>query len=222
MTETPVAPQDTTSRILIVDDHPLIRRALREMIDASEGLTTCGEASSEPEALDLVSRLKPDLAIVDLSLQSGTGLDLIKNIRAIDERVRMLVLSMHEEAYFAPRALRAGALGYVHKGEPQERLLKAIREVLQGRVHLSGNSAQPMLRRMVGGEVTIDADLSDREAEVLELIGGGLATRKIAEHLHLSVKTIETYREKLKTKLGLADAAELACYAAIWTQEQTR
>ncbi|MHC4408236.1 MAG: response regulator [Planctomycetota bacterium] len=212
-------------RVLVVDDHPLVRKALRELVCAQPDLVVCGETDNAPEAIQLVRDHRPHLAIVDLSLKSGSGLELIKQIRAWDKNVKVLVISVHEDAIFAPRALDAGALGYVNKGEPEDRILAAVRRVLQGKVALSDLIADHILRRFVGSHAaarTKIEKLSDREIEVLELIGQGHATRRIAEHLQLSVKTIETHREKLKLKLDLADGAALACYAAVWAHAQSR
>jgi len=210
-------------QVLIVDDHPLVRKALRDMITDQPDLQVCGEAARGPEAIGIVRQQVPDLAIVDLSLAQGSGLELIKSIHAENPEVRILVSSMHDESVYARRVLKAGALGYVNKAEPEARFLEAIREVLQGRVALSGSVMQRILQGSVGGTTeprqAIDS-LSDREIEVLDLLGQGLTTRRVAEHLHLSVKTVETYREKLKGKLGLADAAELARFAAVWVHEQ--
>jgi DNA-binding NarL/FixJ family response regulator len=200
-----------------------VRKALREIIAAQPELAVCGETDSAPEAIDLVRRCRPHLAIVDLSLKSGSGLDLIKRIHVHDEEVKVLVVSVHEDSLFAPRALDAGALGYVNKAEPEDRILAAIREVLRGRIALSPSIAEHIIRRSVGvhpGPRTMLDKLSDREIEVLELIGHGLPTRRIAHHLQLSVKTIETHRERLKQKLDLPDGAALARYAAVWAHEQ--
>ncbi|MHC4956686.1 MAG: response regulator [Planctomycetota bacterium] len=211
-------------RVLIVDDHPLVRKALRALVSAQPDLTVCGETDNGPEAIELVRACRPHLAIVDLSLKTGSGLDLIKHIHSWDDRVRVLVVSVHEDALFAPRAIEAGALGYVNKAEPEDRILTAIRDVLQGRVALSRATTERMLQRSVGAHRTPGTmleKLSDREIEVLERIGHGLSTRRIAEHLGLSVKTIETHREKLKQKLDLPDGAALASYAAVWAHEQS-
>jgi DNA-binding NarL/FixJ family response regulator len=218
--------QEQRARILIVDDHPLVRRAFRDMIEAQPDLAVHGEAAGAAEAIDAIRQDEPDLAIVDISLSEGSGLELIKCIRAQAPGVRILVVSMHDESLFAQRALQAGALGYVNKSESEERFLFAIREALRGRVALSGPIAQRILKSSVGGTRGDPRDafhrLSDREVEVLELLGQGLPTRRVAEQLHLSVKTIETYREKLKSKLGLRDGAALARFAAVWHYEQSQ
>ena len=211
------------TRVLIVDDHPLMRKALRALVTAQPDLEVCGEADNEPEAIALFRRCRPSLAIVDLSLRSGSGLDLIKRIHCIDEHARILVVSVHDDALYAPRAIEAGALGYVNKAEPEERILESIRKVVEGKVALSAATSDQLIHRWVGRRSapgTMVEKLSDRELEVLELIGEGLATRRIAEHLRLSVKTIETHREKLKLKLDLPDGAALARYAAVWAHKQ--
>jgi len=211
-------------RVLIVDDHPLMRKALRALVSAQPDLEVCGEADNEPEAIDRFRRCRPCMAIVDLSLRSGSGLDLIKRIHCVDEHARILVVSVHDDALYAPRAIEAGALGYVNKAEPEERILEAIRKVLEGKIALSASTSEHLIRRWVGKRRAPDTmveKLSDRELEVLELIGQGFSTRRIAEHLRLSVKTIETHREKLKLKLDLPDGSALARYAAVWEHEQS-
>ena len=210
--------------VLIVDDHPLVRKALRELITAQPDLMVCGEADNGPDAIEHFRNCRPCMAIVDLSLKSGSGLDLIKRMHGLDEHAKVLVVSVHEDALYAPRAIEAGALGYVNKAEPEDRILAAIRQVLRGRVALSASTTEHLIRRSIGKHHqprSMIEKLSDRELEVLELIGHGLSTRRIAEHLQLGVKTIETHREKLKTKLDLPDGAALARYAAVWAHEQS-
>ncbi len=209
-------------RVLIVDDHPLFRRGLRAMIEHEAGLEVCGEAADAGEALRQFSAHAPDLIIVDVSLKKGHGIELVKQIRARDRDVKILMCSMYEDRLFAERALRAGALGYVNKGEAPETILGSIHAVLGGCVSLHPEISQ----RILGG-VRRDAtparspgdSFSDRELAVFELIGHGLTTRAIAEQLHLSVKTVETYRENIKAKLGLKNGAELARHAAQWVLE---
>ena len=211
-------------RVLIVDDHPLVRRALRELVTAQPDMAVCGEADNGPEAIERFRNCRPCVVIVDLSLKVGSGLDVIKQIHSLDEHAKVLVVSVHEDQLYAPRAIEAGALGYVNKAEPEDRILAAIRRVLSGKVALSESTTEQLIRRSVGKprqSRTMLEKLSDREIEVLELIGQGVATRRIAEHLQLSVKTIETHREKLKLKLDLPDAAALARYAAVWVHEQS-
>ena len=213
----------TQARILIVDDHPLVRRGLGQLIADEPDLEVCGEAEDVSEALRQVNDVSPDLVIVDISLKSGNGVDLIKRIKARDEGVKMLVSSMHDESLFAQRVLRAGAMGYISKHEAPETVIHAIRQVLAGGFYLNSQSKDDMLRSVVSGRqtragVSIE-DLSDRELEVFELIGHGQTTRQIADRLHLSIKTIESHREKIKSKLNLKNAAELSRHAVQWLME---
>ena len=212
------------SRVLIVDDHPAVREALALRIGSQPDLEVCGEAADMSDALRLVTDTRPDVAVVDISLKTGNGIDLIKRIKDRNDCVRMLVWSMHSESLYAERALRAGALGYINKDQATDRIIEAIRRVLEGKVWLSETLAERMLQRAVGGrgqEITrspLDV-LADRELEVFRLIGGGVKTAEIAERLHLSVKTVETYRERIRQKLDLADGTELARYATQWLLE---
>lgn len=211
-------------RILLVDDHALVRRGLAEMIDREPDLEVCGEAADASRALDLIETAEPELVIVDITLKEGSGLELIKQIKVRHPSVRMLVLSMHDEKIYAERALRAGATGYLNKEEPADNVIEAIREVLAGRIYLSGQMADRILHRLVDREADLERSpidaLSDRELEVLELIGRGLTTRQIARELRLSRKTVDTYRENLKAKLQLSTAAELVRFAVAWTLDQ--
>lgn len=208
------------ARILVVDDHPIVRLGIRQMIAAEPHLTICGEADSAATALDLV-KSNPDLAIVDLSLEDGNGLELIRSLREAAPEMRVLVLSMHDEALFAERALRAGARGYIMKQEAIDGLVHAIQEVLAGRLFVSRRMSQHLLERLghdagrAGGRL---GSLTDRELEVFELIGRGLSTAAIAARLEVSTKTIETYRSNIKTKLDLKDATDLIRFAATWTE----
>ena len=209
------------TRILVVDDHPIVRLGIRQMISAEPDLEICAEAESAAAALDWAKRQTPDLALVDLSLAQGTGLDLLRSLRELAPGVLILVLSMHDETLFAERVLRAGARGYIMKREAITGLIVAIRQVLSGRVYLSENMAQSVLERLAHDSPASEkpvANLTDRELEVLDLIGRGLSTASIAEQLRVSVKTIETYRSNIKTKLNLKDAADLIRFAATWTE----
>jgi DNA-binding NarL/FixJ family response regulator len=212
-----------THRILIVDDHPIVRRGLAQIINDQPDLEVCGQAESQAEALKLLVETEPELIIVDVSLKDGSGIELIKQIKSRLPDAKMLVSSMHDESLFAERALRAGAMGYIDKQEATERTVEAIRHVLGGRVYLSSRMADRMLHRIVAGEAEPDRSpiesLSDRELEVFELIGQGLMTRQIAKKLHLSHKTIETYRENIKQKLNLKSGAELTRHALQWVLE---
>jgi DNA-binding NarL/FixJ family response regulator len=211
-------------RILIVDDHPAIREALAIRIAAEADLEVCGEAADEAEAGRLVAAVNPNLAVIDLALKSGSGLDLIKRLRETHADLRMIVWSMYDENLYAERVLRAGARGYINKEQATSQIIEAIRAVLDGKVYLSPAMTEKLLGRHVGpagkesGRSPIDA-LTDRELEVLRLIGQGVKTADIATRLHLSVKTVETYRDRLRQKLDLRDGTELAHFAAQWELE---
>jgi DNA-binding NarL/FixJ family response regulator len=212
------------TRVLIVDDHPAVREALALRIGRQLDLEVCGEAADTTEALALIAERQPDVAVVDISLKTGNGIDLIKRIKARNDQVRLLVWSMHSESLYAERALRAGALGYVTKDQATDRIIEAIRRVLDGKVWLSEAMAERLLHRAVGTEGAaatlspLDA-LADRELEVFRLIGEGMKTAEIAERLHLSVKTVETYRDRIRQKLDLSDGTKLAHYATQWVLE---
>lgn len=213
-------------KILIVDDHSLVRSGLSDLLNSQADLEVCGEAEDAATAVGLVREKHPDLAIIDIMLKGGSGVELIKQIKALDPSVRMLVSSMHDETLYAERVLSAGAMGYVNKQEPASRVLDAIRQILAGRVYVSEKIADRVLRRVSHGagepgRTPLDT-LSDRELEVFTLIGQGLATRQIAERLNLSIKTIDTYREHIKTKLDLESANELVRSAVAWTLDTER
>jgi len=212
------------ARVLIVDDHPAVREALAMRIGRQSDMEVCGEAADLSEALRLVADTQPDVAVVDISLKTGSGIDLIKRIKDRNDTIRMLVWSTHSESLYAERALRAGALGYINKDQATDKIVEGIRRVLEGKVYLSDAMVQTMLQRTVGGgreEITrsrLDA-LANRELEVFQLIGQGVKTGEIAKRLHLSVKTIETYRDRIREKLDLHDGAELGHYATQWMLE---
>jgi len=209
---------------LIVDDHPAVREALASRIGRQPDLEVCGEAADTTEALRMVADTQPDMAVVDISLKTGNGIDLIKRIKDRNDSVRMLVWSMHSESLYAERALRAGALGYINKDQATDKIVDAIRRVLAGKVYLSDAMAEKMLQRAVGGgrkgatRSPLDA-LADRELEVFRLIGQAVKTAEIAQRLHLSVKTVETYRDRIRQKLDLSDGTALAHYATQWLLE---
>jgi DNA-binding NarL/FixJ family response regulator len=212
------------TRVLIVDDHPAVREALALRIGRQRDLEVCGEAADVGEALRLIAESEPDVAVVDISLKTGNGIDLIKRVKARNEHVHILVWSMHSEALFAERALRAGALGYLNKDQATDRIVEAIRWVLAGKVYLSQAMTERMLQRAVGGgrEEVIRSPLdvlADRELEVFRLIGQGVKTVEIAERLHLSVKTVETYRDRIRRKLDLSGGTKLTHYATQWVLE---
>lgn len=208
-------------QVLLVDDHPVVRQGVRLLIDRQPDLDVCGEAGNLHEALEAIECHQPDIVLVDLSLGSESGLDLMKLMVEQGMGVKMLVLSMHDESVYAERALRAGAHGYVMKDCSPDDLFAAIREVLDGKIHVSALIASRMIKRSVHGgggsgqAMTVDL-LSDRELEVFRMIGSGQSTSQIAEALGLSVKTIETYRAHIKRKLGLADGNDLTCRAIRW------
>jgi DNA-binding NarL/FixJ family response regulator len=212
------------TKVLIVDDHPAVREALAIRIANIPDLQVCGEAADLADALKLVAEVKPDLAVIDISLKTGDGLDLIKRIKARDETVRILVWSMHSESLYAERALRAGAQGYITKEQATGQIVEAIRQVLDGKVYLSQGMTEKLLQRTVGeggaslGHSPVEA-LSDRELEVLRLIGKGVKTAEIANQLHLSIKTVETYRDRIRQKLGLSDGTNLIRFATQWVLE---
>jgi DNA-binding NarL/FixJ family response regulator len=207
-------------RIVIVDDHPLFRKGLQDMIHSDGTFAVCGEAGNAAEAIDMIRKVNPDMAIVDLSLPGANGIELIKNIRAEFQGLPILVLSMHDESLYALRALRAGAEGYVMKHEAMANVIHAIREVFNGRPYLSPAMAAQVItkfaHREAEGEVDAVERLSDRELEILELIGKGNDVRQIAKLLHLSPKTVETHRSHIKDKLDLKNSREVARFALQW------
>lgn len=213
--------EQRTIRILVVDDHPIVRVGIRQMLASEPDLEICGEAESADAGRQLAATLRPDLAIVDLSLSQGTGLDLIRSLRESMPALPVLVLSMHDESLFAERVLRAGARGYIMKREAIAGLVGAIRQLLAGRIYVSQGIAQAVLERVGHEDAASDnplASLTDRELEVFGLIGRGLGTSAIAEQLAVSVKTIETYRSNIKSKLNLKDATDLIRMATTWTE----
>jgi DNA-binding NarL/FixJ family response regulator len=211
-----------TSRIMIVDDHALVRHGLGQLISGEPDLEVCAQAATMDEAMDLLST-NPDLIVVDISLKEGSGIELIKQIKVKHPDVHMLVSSMHDESLFAERALHAGAKGYINKQESTDKVLDAIRHVLDGHIYLSPKMTDRLLHGVVEGqkipETSSIEKLSDRELQVFELIGQGMSTRQIANQLHLSVKTIETHREHIKSKLNLKNGAELSRHAVRWVLE---
>ncbi len=208
-------------RILIVDDHPLVRQGLIGLLSAERDFEVCGEASGAAEARQLVARANPDVAIVDLSLKDGNGIELTKELHAQAKKLKLLVLTMHDESLFAERALRAGAVGYVSKHEASRTIIQAVRTVLEGKLYLSQRMTEQMVQRAIGaGDVRSPIErLTDREIQVFELIGQGLTIRQIARRLDLSPKTVETHRDHLKEKLGLKNSNELTKHAVQWVLE---
>jgi len=216
----PSMPATTRSRILIVDDHPIVRQGLSLLIAQDSRLEVCGEASDASEAMRQCAGARPHLVVIDISLRNGNGIELIKQIKTQYAGIKMLVASMHDESVYAERALRAGAMGYINKAEATEKVIDAIHNILEGRLYLSPKLADKMLHRLVTtGESTSRSPvetLSDRELEVFEMIGRGMTTREIAAKIHLSPKTVETYRENIKKKLDLSNATELTRHAVQW------
>ena len=218
--ENPKCDPPDAKRIVIVDDHPLFRKGLEELIQSDDSFAVCGEAGNATEAMEVIRKLDPELAIVDLSLPGANGIELIKNIRAEFPKLPILVLSMHDESLYAMRALRAGADGYVMKHEAMANVVHAIHEVFNGRPYLSPAMAAQVITKFAHRDAEGETDpverLSDRELEILELIGKGKEVRQIAKLLHLSPKTVETHRAHIKDKLDLKNAREVARFAVQW------
>jgi DNA-binding NarL/FixJ family response regulator len=207
-------------RILIVDDHPLVRLSLREVIQRESDLVVCAEAEDREQALAAVATSNPHLAIVDLTLKTSDGMELIKDLRDRYPKVQILVLSMHDEALHAERAVRAGARGYITKTEAATKIMVAIRQILSGEIYWSEKAAARVASRVATRSraatgLSVDC-LADRELQVFELIGAGRSTRQIAAALHINVSTVETYRTRIKEKLNLKDALDLLQYAIRW------
>ena len=218
----------TKHRVIVVDDHPIVRQGLAQMIDREPDLVVCGEAEEAHAALQAIAALKPDIVVIDISLNGPSGIEMLKTLRQTDPKLRVLILSMHDEMVYAERALRAGANGYIMKQEATEMVLVALRRILGGEVYVSSRVANRMLKQMVGGvprsqQVSglspVDG-LTDRELEVFRLIGEGHSTRQISDELHLSVKTVETYQSHIKEKMGLKNARELVQYAIQWVMSE--
>lgn len=218
---TPVAAK---RRIFLVDDHPITRQGVVVLINQEPDLEVCGEADSAPKAFDLLQKSKADLAVVDISLKTTSGIELTKNLKVLLPDLPVLIMSMHDESLYAERALRAGAKGYVMKQEASDNILIAIRRILEGELYLSEKMKEKMLHRLVHNrkdEVVFSIDtLSDREMEVFQLIGNGFSTRQIATKLNLSVKTIDSYREHLKLKLHIEKGADLVRHAIQWVKSE--
>jgi len=214
------------TRIFIVDDHPLLRRGLAELINRETDMVFCGEAEDSPSAMRLIAQIKPDLVIVDISLKGYNGIELIKNIKAFDQSIQILVLSMHDESVYAMRVLKAGAKAYVMKQEVVDKVMEAIRRIRAGKVFVSERVASRMLDQVVvGGDPATDSPidlLSDRELEIVSMIGSGQPTREIAAKLHISIKTVESHRARIKEKLNLGNAIQLVQFCVRWVEDGTR
>jgi DNA-binding NarL/FixJ family response regulator len=212
------------SRILLVDDHPLVRERLAEIINREKDLVICGDAEDRHQALQVVKTSRPDLVIVDITLKSSDGVELIRDIHARWPALLTLVVSMHDESLYAERALRAGARGYITKQEATRNILSAIRRVLAGQIYLNESIASRILSRLAtparAAGSTLAELLADRELQVFELTGRGLNTRQIAARLHLGVKTVETYRARIREKLDVKDPDDLLSIAISWTHRQ--
>ncbi|MGA2427749.1 MAG: response regulator transcription factor [Candidatus Acidiferrum sp.] len=209
------------SRVLLIDDHPIVRQGLALLIDRETDLSVCGEAEGAHTAFHAIASLHPDIVVLDISLSGPDGLDVLKEIRMKSQSLPVLILSMHDESIYAERAMRAGANGYIMKQEATDKVLVAIRRILQGEVYLSERLTTTMLQQFVRGTSPAKSsplvNLTDRELEVFRLIGEGHTTRQIADQLHLSVKTIESYQAHIKEKLALRNARELVQHAIEWT-----
>ena len=212
------------SKVLVVDDHPIVRQGLALLINRETDLIVCAEAEDARMAMQSISTAKPDILVVDISLNGPDGLDLLKDIRARHPELPVLILSMHDESIYAERALRAGAQGYIMKQEATEKVLVALRRILSNEIYVSERIANRMLQRYIGspgeGRPSSVSDLTDRELEVFRLIGEGHSTRQIAEQLHISVKTVESYQAHIKEKLSLRSARELVQHAIQWSIDE--
>jgi DNA-binding NarL/FixJ family response regulator len=211
-------------RIFIVDDHPLVREWLATLINQQSDLRVCGEAGSASDGIKLIPAAKPHVAVVDISMEGGSGIELIKDLKALCPEVGVIVLSMHDEGLYRERALRAGARGYVMKREATKTVLQAIRCVLEGKLYLSDKLARKLAGELVEGKTAETASpvelLSDRELEVFQLLGRGLGTRQIAEEMHVSFRTVQTFSARIKEKLNLTSATELLRVAMRWNDSQ--
>lgn len=207
-------------RLAIIDDHPIVTKGIEDTFTDVEGIEIVGSAASEAEGLRLAEEAEPDVMIVDLSLEAGSGLGLIKAVHALNEGIRMLVFTMHDEKLYAERTLRAGAHGFINKGIAPEELVQSVRDIAAGHKVISEEINDRLLQRALGDAGGVEGvdSLSDRELEVFELIGRGASVRKIAKTLTISVKTVETHREHIKKKLDLATAAELSRFAVAWVE----
>jgi DNA-binding NarL/FixJ family response regulator len=214
-----VSSEPVRRRVLIVDDHPIVRQGLKRMIETEADMEVCGEAATEAQARRAIRELNPDIVIVDLALQEGDGLELVRDVHAHHPDVPMLVLSMHDETIYAERLLAEGASGYIMKQAAADQLLNALRTVLRGETYLSEQLSQSLNLRVPGGDPEAHDPvrrLSNRELQVLNLVGRGVSSREIAAELGLSVKTVESHRQSLKRKLNLATNSQLLQYAMNW------
>ncbi|HEY4257280.1 MAG TPA: response regulator transcription factor [Candidatus Udaeobacter sp.] len=216
------SPAQKKSRILIIDDHVMVREGVAEIIKHEPDLDVCGTATSAHEGIEAVRKLKPDLILVDITLPGKNGIEFIKDVRAMNPDLRILVMSMHDESLYADRVLRAGGRGYIRKQEGGEKLIEALRRVVRGEIAVSEKMTGKLLEKF-SGRKTIDSPLeglSDRELEVFQLIGKGKTMKEIGDELHISPKTVEVHRSHIREKLKITSAAELIAYAARWSETQ--
>lgn len=216
--------EDYKKRIIVVDDHPMMRKGLTETLNSEHGYEVVEQFERAEELLQKIENLDPDLAVIDISLPGMSGLELVKHLEALDKGLKILVVSRHEESLYAERVLRAGAKGYVMKQEAGDVLLKAARKILNGGIYVSDEVNEKLLMGVARGQKELSESpidlLSDRELEVFEMTGTGNNTREIAQKLHLSVKTVESYRARIKTKLNLENATELMMHAVKWVENE--
>ncbi len=209
-----------TYKIYLVDDHPIVRKGISQVINQEDDLSVCGTADNADDTLRDVERLGPDLVIVDISLEGISGIDIIKGLKSRYPSLATMVLSMHDESIYAERALRAGARGYIMKKEASEKIVGAIRQVLEGKIYLSGEMASRLIEKFASTDQMENGSpidlLTNRELEIFRMIGRGFKPRDMARELNLSIKTVETYRDHIKKKLNLSTAAELTRYAVEW------
>ncbi len=217
--------EKSVKRLVLIDDHPIMRHGLAQLIRAEDGLDVIGEAGSAREGLEIVGKLKPDLAVIDLTLPDKNGLELVKDIRALHPSTQCIVLSMHDETLYGERSLRAGARGYVMKEEAADHLVTAIHKVISGGLYVSESLNARMLEQVTGASRSkatgMDA-LTDRELEILSLIGGGVPTKNIAAQLSISARTVEAHRAHIKEKLAMNDGASLVRYAVQWVESHAK
>lgn len=213
------------TKILIVDDHPILRMGMRELLNQEEGFEVCGLAENISSARKAIAEKSPDLVIVDISLAGDNGLDLVKEMSSSNLGIPVLVLSMHDESVWAERAIRAGARGYIMKKEAAETIVAAVRNIMAGKVHVSEAIMSQLLDKFHlnpdSSHASTEDTLTDRELEVFRLIGSGLSTREIADRMNLGIKTIGTYRDRIKQKLSIKSAAELTRRAVLWTEKDS-
>lgn len=217
--------EKSVKRLVLIDDHPIMRHGLAQLIRAEDGLDVIGEAGSARDGLEVIGQLKPDLAVIDLTLPDKNGLELVKDIRALHPSTQCIVLSMHDETLYGERSLRAGARGYVMKEEAADHLVTAIHKVISGGLYVSESLNARMLEQVTGAARSkatgMDA-LTDRELEILSLIGSGVPTKNIAAQLSISARTVEAHRAHIKEKLGMTDGASLVRYAVQWVESRAK